>query len=51
MNGIGPKRRKQLLKTFGSVKKVKEATVDELAAAPGMSRKTAEALIAFFASR
>jgi excinuclease ABC subunit C len=29
IDGIGPKRRKQLLKHFGSMKKMKEATVEE----------------------
>ena len=31
--GVGEKRKRQLLKHFGSVKKMKEATVDELIAA------------------
>ncbi|NLY79768.1 MAG: excinuclease ABC subunit C, partial [Lysinibacillus sp.] len=30
IEGIGPKRKKQLLKYFGSIKKIKEATIDEL---------------------
>lgn len=32
IEGIGPKRKQQLLKAFGSVKKIREATVEELAA-------------------
>jgi excinuclease ABC subunit C len=39
---IGPKRRSALLKRFGSIEAIREASVDELAAAPGMSRKAAE---------
>ena len=35
--GIGPKRRKALLKHFGSLEKIREASVDELAAVPGMN--------------
>lgn len=31
IQGIGPKRRQQLLSFFGSVAKMREATVDELA--------------------
>ncbi|MFV0395803.1 MAG: excinuclease ABC subunit UvrC [Coprobacillaceae bacterium] len=30
VDGIGPKRKKELLKTFGSVKQLKEATVEQL---------------------
>jgi len=39
--GIGPKRRKTLIKTFGSVKGIREASEDDLAAAPGMTKKLA----------
>jgi len=42
--GIGPRRRRALLKTFGSLQRLREATVDELAAAPGMTRPAAEAV-------
>lgn len=42
--GIGPKRKKALLKHFGSLKSVGEASVEELAAVPGMSREAAEAV-------
>jgi excinuclease ABC subunit C len=42
--GIGPTRAKALLKHFGSMKAVKEATPEALAATPGISRKTAEEL-------
>ena len=47
--GIGPRRRKTLLTTFGSVAGVRRATREELAAAVG--QKTADAVLAFFASR
>jgi excinuclease ABC subunit C len=42
--GIGPSRQRQLLRHFGSVKRVREASVDELAAVSGMSRAAAEAV-------
>jgi excinuclease ABC subunit C len=42
--GIGEKRRLALLKHFGSVDKMKLATQDELARAPGMNRPAAEKL-------
>lgn len=42
--GIGEKRKKLLLKQFGSVKKLKEATMDELTGA-GLPKPVAEELI------
>jgi excinuclease ABC subunit C len=42
--GIGPKRRSALLKHFGSIDAIRAASVDELAAVPGMTRKAAEQL-------
>jgi excinuclease ABC subunit C len=47
--GVGARRRKTLLITFGSVAGVRRATREELAAAVGA--KTADAVLAFFASR
>ncbi|MEZ2716811.1 excinuclease ABC subunit C [Niallia circulans] len=43
--GIGEKRRKLLLKTFGSVKKMKEATIEEFVKA-GIPANVAEQLLA-----
>ncbi|HCV27993.1 MAG TPA: excinuclease ABC subunit C [Dehalococcoidia bacterium] len=40
--GIGPKRKKQLVRQFGSLKGIREASIDDLAASPGMTRKLAE---------
>ena len=40
--GVGPNRRAALVKYFGSVKNVKEATVDELAAVEGIPVDVAE---------
>jgi excinuclease ABC subunit C len=42
--GIGPVRRKALLKHFGSVDKIKEASVEELAAVKGMTMQAAESV-------
>jgi excinuclease ABC subunit C len=39
--GIGPKRRKALLKRLGSVQGIKEASTDELAVVEGMTGKLA----------
>ena len=40
--GIGPKRKKALLRHFGSARAIATATVEELAAVDGMSRDVAE---------
>jgi excinuclease ABC subunit C len=42
--GIGPARKKALLKRFGSVRRIREANVDEVAATPGVGRAAAERL-------
>ena len=49
--GIGATRRQRLLKQFGSVRAIRRATVDELARAPGMTRKAAEQVTGYFAGR
>jgi len=46
--GIGVKRRTELLKYFGSLAKIKAASVDELAAVNAMTRAAAQALKEFF---
>ncbi|RME44687.1 MAG: excinuclease ABC subunit UvrC [Chloroflexi bacterium] len=45
--GIGPKRRQALLKTFGSVERIRQASLEELLAVPGMTRPAAERLKAY----
>lgn len=40
--GVGPKRKKALLKKFGSVKAIREAGVEEIAATVGFTRALAE---------
>ena len=40
--GVGPKRRRALLRVFGSVKRVRDAPVEQIAAVPGISRALAE---------
>ena len=42
--GIGPARQKSLLKTFGSIAIIRKATVEELAATPGMTKPAATRL-------
>jgi excinuclease ABC subunit C len=46
--GIGAKRRRELLRHFGSLRAIREADVDALASVSGMSRRAAEAVRRFF---
>jgi len=41
VTGIGPKRKRMLLRRFGSVQGIREASVDDIAAVPGMTRSLA----------
>ncbi|WP_339193196.1 excinuclease ABC subunit UvrC [Aeribacillus pallidus] len=45
--GIGPNRKKQLLKSFGSVENIKKASLEELKQA-GMPEKTAQNILQYF---
>ena len=45
--GVGPARRKALLKAFGSLKAIRAADEESLAAVPGMDRAAAEAVRAW----
>jgi excinuclease ABC subunit C len=42
--GVGPKRKRALLQRFGSVEGVRQAAIEEIAAVPGMTARTATAL-------
>lgn len=44
LQGIGPQRKQLLLKTFGSLKKIKQATLEELSQVPGMGNKLAQSI-------
>ena len=46
--GIGPKRRRALLKHFREIERLKAATVEELTEAEGMNKAAAESVYAFF---
>ena len=41
VTGIGPKRKRMLLRRFGSLQGIREASVDDLAAVPGLTRSIA----------
>lgn len=41
VTGIGPKRKRMLLRKFGSIQAIKDAPVDEIAAVPGLTRSLA----------
>jgi excinuclease ABC subunit C len=42
IEGIGPKRKRALIRKFGSVRAIRDATADDIAAAPGMTRALAD---------
>jgi len=46
--GIGDKRKKALLKHFGTVEKIKEASLSELEAAPQMTKEGAQNVFRYF---
>ncbi|MBB3103976.1 excinuclease ABC subunit C [Azomonas macrocytogenes] len=48
--GIGPRRRRELLKHFGGLQELNRASVDEIARAPGISKKLAESIYAILHS-
>ena len=46
--GIGPTRRKELIRHFQGIDDIKAATVEELSGLPGMNKKAAEQVYTFF---
>ncbi len=48
IEGIGPTRRKSLMKHFGSIEEMKQASIDELAALPSMNERSARQVYTFF---
>lgn len=46
VGGVGPKRRRDLLKHFGGLQELNRASVEEIAKAPGISKKLAESIYA-----
>ncbi|MFF0746176.1 excinuclease ABC subunit UvrC [Streptomyces sp. NPDC004111] len=48
--GLGETRKQALLKHFGSVKRLRSATIDQICEVPGIGRKTAETVAATLAS-
>ncbi len=49
--GLGEVRRAALLRRFGSLRRIRAATVEEVAAVPGIGQRTAEAIVAALAER
>lgn len=47
--GLGETRKQALIKYFGSVKRLRSATIDQICEVPGIGRKTAEAIAIAFA--
>lgn len=48
IEGIGPTRRKALLRTFKTAEKIRDASYDELLHAPSMNAKSAQSVYDFF---
>ena len=48
IEGIGPARRKALMRTYSGLDEIREASVEELAKIPSMNEKAAEAVYKFF---
>lgn len=46
--GIGPTRRKALMKHFKGIEEVRNADIDQLLNVPGMNRQAAESVVSFF---
>lgn len=49
--GVGPARRKALMRHFKSLEEIRQATVEELMEIPKMNEHTAEEIVTFFASQ
>ena len=49
--GIGPARRKALMKQFQSLENIRNASLEELAQTDGMNQKSAEAVYLFFSKK
>jgi len=49
--GLGASRRAALLKHFGSLRKLRSASIDQIIAVPGVGRRTAEAVLAALADK
>ena len=45
LEGVGPVRKKELIKAFGSVKKLKEASAEDIAKVKGIGKQLAEKII------
>ncbi|MEV7679336.1 excinuclease ABC subunit UvrC [Streptomyces sp. NPDC088341] len=43
--GLGESRKQALIKHFGSVKRLRQATIDQICEVPGLGRKTAESVV------
>lgn len=49
--GVGPARRKTLMRHFKSLEEIRQATVEDLMEIPEMNERTAQEIVAFFASQ
>ena len=50
VKGLGPRKKKDLLKTFKSIQSIKEASTDDLCKVPGISIKLANEIKLFYSA-
>ena len=50
VKGLGPRKKKDLLKTFKSIQSIKEASIDDLCMVPGISIKLANEIKLFYSA-
>ena len=48
VEGVGSKRKKDLLNYFGSVEAIRDASVEDISRIPGINKKTAENIYNYF---
>src|SRR6201999_1704079 len=49
VRGLGESRKRALIKHFGSVKRLRQATIEQICEVPGFGRRTAESVVAALA--
>ena len=48
IDGLGPKLKTNLIRYFGGIDKIKEASLDDLKSAPGIGKSKAKIIYSYF---